>query len=63
MKDRKVFGIGMNKTGTTTLKACLEQLGYTVCGPDLELLRYVNRGELGSVFEFAENYDGFQDWS
>ena len=62
MKDRKVFGIGMNKTGTTTLKACLEQLGYTVCGPDLELLRCVNRGELGPVFEFAENYDGFQDW-
>ena len=46
MKDRKVFGIGMDKTGTTTLEACLEQLGYTVCGPDLELLRCVNRGEL-----------------
>lgn len=62
MKDRKVFGIGLNKTGTTTLKACLEHLGYTVCSPDLELLRCVDRNELGPVFEFAEDYDGFQDW-
>lgn len=62
MKDRKVFGIGMNKTGTTTLKVCLEHLGYTVCGPDLELLRCVDRGDLDPVFEFAEDYDGFQDW-
>lgn len=62
MKDRKVFGIGMNKTGTTTLKVCLEKLGYTVCSPDLELLRCVDRGELGPVFEFAKRYDGFQDW-
>lgn len=62
VKDRKVFGIGMNKTGTTTLKVCLEQLGYTVCSPELELLRCVDRGELGPIFEFAENYDGFQDW-
>ena len=52
----------MNKTGTTTLKVCLEHLGYTVCGPDLELLRCVDRGDLDPVFEFAEDYDGFQDW-
>lgn len=62
MSDRKVFGIGMNKTGTTTLKVCLEELGYTVCGPDLELLRCADRGELGPVFECAEDYDVFQDW-
>lgn len=57
-----MFGIGLNKTGTTTLKACLERLGYRVKGPDLGLLKCVDRGELDPVFEVADAYDGFQDW-
>lgn len=33
MKDTKVFGIGMHKTGTTTLALALRELGYAVTGP------------------------------
>mgnify|MGYP006424330067 CR=1 FL=1 len=58
----KVFGIGLNKTGTTTLDACLGTLGYDVKGCDLELTRCAVQGSLAPIFRVADRYDGFQDW-
>lgn len=58
----KIFGIGLNKTGTTTLGICLETLGYEVMGCDLELTRYAIQGHLQPIFSVADRYDGFQDW-
>jgi hypothetical protein len=34
LSRQKVFGIGFHKTGTTSLAAALEQLGYRVTGPN-----------------------------
>lgn len=58
----KVFGIGLNKTGTTTLKVCLEKIGYKVKGCDLELTRCATKSNLESIYETVRQYDGFQDW-
>lgn len=40
MKDEKVFVIGFQKTGTTSLEIALEALGYKVYGGDKNLLRF-----------------------
>lgn len=70
----RVFGIGLHKTGTTSLGVALEQLGYDVChgarplrhvlGNEqmMELLRHAR---LEPVFRIAEAFDAFEDhpWS
>lgn len=61
MKDTKVFGIGFHKTATTSLASALQQLGYTVTGPN-----GINNPDIASqaeniVYELAEKFDAFQD--
>lgn len=62
MMTTKVFGIGLNKTGTTTLAECLKYFGYRHTSSNLELTRLVARQDLDPVFRFAEAYDSFEDW-
>lgn len=63
MSERgKVFGIGLNKTGTTTLGLCLQHFGYRHTSSDLELTRLVGRGEVEPVLRYAEGFDSFEDW-
>lgn len=57
----KVFGIGFHKTGTTSLKRALRQLGYSVTGPDhvydakiAEKLHDITR-------KLSRKFDAFQD--
>lgn len=59
----KVFGIGLHKTGTSTLGKCLEILGYHVCPEEIAYatLEDVAAQDHGTCLELAENYDGFQD--
>jgi hypothetical protein len=58
----KVFGIGLNKTGTTTLGVCLTQLGYRHTSSNLQLTRCVAAGDLRPVFAHADRYESFEDW-
>jgi Sulfotransferase domain len=59
----KVFGIGLNKTGTTTLGQCFERLGLTHTGCSRELLEdFRVRGDLRATFEVADRFDSFEDW-
>ena len=58
----KVFGIGMNKTGTTTLGECLRTLGYRHTSYDLELLRCLHCGDLEPIFAVTDQFDSFEDW-
>jgi hypothetical protein len=62
----KVFGIGSQKTGTTTLGYCLQALGFTphVLRPESKVIRaYARDPEI--VLRYAERYRSFQDapWS
>jgi hypothetical protein len=59
----KVFGIGLHKTGTSTLRECLRILGYNVC-PEPEghrCIRDVMRKEYGTTIALAQQYDAFED--
>jgi len=59
----KVFCIGRNKTGTTSLAAALEQHGYRVApqGPaELQLRAWADR-DFSELLAFTEKFDAFQD--
>jgi hypothetical protein len=59
----KVFGIGLNKTGTTTLAACLKILGYDrQCGYSHDLLEQYRSGNLELIFATLDAHDSFEDW-
>lgn len=58
----KVFGIGLNKTGTTTLGLCLQRLGYRHSSFDLELLEQVWMGQLDGLMAVVDAHDSFEDW-
>ena len=56
----KVFGIGLSKTGTTSLHAALERLGLrAVHNP--ESMLSIERGELTFSAALAEQYDALSD--
>jgi Sulfotransferase domain len=59
---RKVFCIGTLKTGTTSIGAALQRLGYNHAGFNPELLAALEKGELQKLLEFAREYDSFDDW-
>jgi len=61
-KRLKVFGIGLNKTGTTTLGACLKNLGYRHCSYRRDLLEAFRDGDSAAALRFADRFDSFEDW-
>lgn len=57
----KVFGIGFQKTGTTTLLAVFRALGYHCKDYGKELLPALMRGDLQPVFDVVDQHDAFED--
>ena len=63
MRSPKIFGIGLNKTGTTTLGQCGELLGLKCIGFDRRLLReIVNEKKTDGLKDIVDQYDLFEDW-
>ncbi len=58
----KVFGIGLNKTGTKTLGACLVHFGYNHKSVDAPAFELYKKGDLNGLFEIIDKYDSFEDW-
>lgn len=58
----KVVGVGWAKTGTTTLGACFQILGFKHASTRLDLLDNLILGDLDSVMSVAEHFDSFDDW-
>ena len=61
-KPYKVFGIGLNKTGTTSLKQALRRLGYTHARRETKLVKAWMAGDLDPIFANAEAFESFEDW-
>jgi hypothetical protein len=62
-QPQKVFCIGLNKTGTTTLARCAQILGYLPAGCDKKLLREFARHErTDGARRIAMQHDFFHDW-
>lgn len=58
----KVFGIGLNKTGTTSLGQCLQMLGFRHSSFSLSLLEQLALGQLDPLLATVSAYDSFEDW-
>lgn len=58
---QKVFGIGFQKTGTSSLAASLYILGYDVCGYFGNDDPNIAETALVTAFEMADHYDAAQD--
>ena len=57
----KIFGIGMMKTGTSTLGFCLPQLGYHHAPYTPKLLRQLMQGNTSHLAPYITQYDSFDD--
>lgn len=58
----KVFVIGFQKTGTTSLDLALQRLGYRVLGVDKNLLKFTSKTELHQYINKTMNkFDAVQD--
>jgi hypothetical protein len=62
VKPAKVIGIGLPKTGTTTLGYCFRRFGYKHRTYDMDLALQVKRNQLDGVLKEAEKYETFEDW-
>ena len=58
----KVFGIGIHRTGSTTLAECLRILGYRHAPYAGELLPEVLAGRSEAALERIAAHDSFSDW-
>lgn len=57
----KIFGVGLNKTGTSSLKVALEALGYKVAGPNKALHRALAAGDREMLRAVVDAHDAFED--
>ena len=61
LKSPKVFGIGFQKTGTTSLGTAFRALGYKMEGGGRKFVPALREGDLSQVFEVADRNDAFED--
>jgi len=59
-KEKKVFGIGLSKTATTSLSAALDELGYKTKHFPIRMIKHES-GKLGIRPRIAEKYDAMTD--
>jgi len=57
----KIFGLGLSKTGTTTLGACFAQLGFRHLLWRADLVEAWCNGDLDPIYDKIERYDTFED--
>lgn len=63
-RSRKVFCIGYNKTGTTTMERVLADLGYRMPDQGVQEALVVEESFLGNhrpLYDLCRNFDAFQD--
>jgi hypothetical protein len=58
----KIFGIGLNKTGTSSLGQALRRLGFRHARHDPALARALLFDDLAAIDAVAEAADSFADW-
>ena len=58
----KVVGIGLNRTGTTTLGICLEHFGYRHTSVHQAAFELFRNGDMNSLMEIVAQFDSFEDW-
>ncbi len=62
MNRAKVFGVGLNKTGTTTLKLVFERLGYRHLSRTPRLFKLWKMRAYNEIFAYIDDFESFEDW-
>ena len=59
----KIFCIGSNKTGTTSMRSALENLSFSVAPEQLSYkhISKVQDGDYKEIFDLVDQYDAFED--
>jgi len=59
--NAKVVGVGLGKSGTTTLAKCLQQLGYRHRSFNRDIYDAFARGDMDTIMKVVETHDSFDD--
>jgi Sulfotransferase domain len=60
---QKIFGIGLNKTGTSTLAQCGKMLGFRCTSCDRDLLEdVILKNDFARIKQTVSQFDLFEDW-
>jgi len=62
VRATKVVGIGLPKTGTTSLGYCFRRFGFKHQTYDMDLAVKVKRSQIEEVLKEAEKHESFEDW-
>jgi hypothetical protein len=62
VRATKVIGIGLPKTGTTSLGYCFRRLGFKHRTYDMDLALKVKRNQVDEALREAERFEAFEDW-
>lgn len=62
MDDLRVFGIGLNKTGTTSLKLAFEKLGLRHFSRSPRAFRLYRQERWDQLFAMIAPFQSFEDW-
>lgn len=62
LRVMKIFGIGLNKTGTTSLGLAFAQLGYRHFNRRPAVFKLYSEGRFDEVFDQITDFDSFEDW-
>ncbi len=58
----KILGVGLNKTGTKTLRSYFREWGLRHRTYDLDAFHRWRRGEIEALLDEMEDFDSFEDW-
>lgn len=58
----KVIGVGLNKTGTKTLRYYLQNWGYRHRSFELDAFERYRAGDTDALLDSMEDFDSFEDW-
>ena len=58
----KIIGIGLNKTGTKSLGACMRHWGLKHVSCSEEAFRYWRSGNYIELLKWVDKFDSFEDW-
>jgi Sulfotransferase domain len=58
----KIVGVGLNRTGTTTLGVCLQNLGYKHTSIHQEAFELLQQGNINALMRVVAKFDSFEDW-
>ena len=58
----KVVDVGLNKTGTKTLRICLKHWGLKHISCSYEAFTLWRKGDYKALLQWVKDHDSFEDW-